>query len=101
MESTFVRVQAIHRNWTGFLRLSEFDQLAYHEGHDSKGRYELTDRRLTVSWERYKPDVFLRHSGIYVHEDVIKELPAIEKFFALRVKDRPIIAKKVTVTVPE
>jgi FkbM family methyltransferase len=96
----FTRVKAIHRDWTGFLRLSNIDNSAVHEGYDSKGAYDLTNDVLTIFWENYNPDVFLESSGVFVHEPLLKDAPVVERLFAVQIEGNRIVAKRLSVAIP-
>ena len=97
----FDRVEAIHPHWTGFLKLSTSDNAAEREGNASKATYDLSDRTLTVFWEKWKPDVFLRVSGVYVHQDLLTDLPRLEQTSAVTIRNRPFIARRVSVVIPD
>lgn len=99
-QSNFRRVQAIHPQWSGFLRLSNEDHLAVHEGHGSKGTYQISGQTLTVSWEKFSPEVFVELSGIYVHERLLPDLPKAEHLFAISIGNKPFAAVKASVLVP-
>jgi FkbM family methyltransferase len=96
----FKRIQAIHPHWSGFLRLSNDDNIAVHEGSGNEGTYQSSGQTLTVSWEKYGPDVFVEQSGIYVHERLIREVPRAEHMFAISIGDIPVTAVKTSVLVP-
>lgn len=104
----FARVEAIHPHWRGFLRLSKEDNSVVHESHLSKGTYSLSNGRLTVSWERFSPDVFVEQSGIYVHQQLLTEnpglmtgRPGLETLSAVTVGGKPLIARGISVSVPD
>lgn len=100
-QSNFRRIQAIHRHWTGFLRLSNSDHSVVHEGPDDKGTYEISGQKLTVRWEKYSPDVFVELSGIYVAEPLLQELPRAEHMFAITVGSKPVLATRASVALPD
>src|SRR5271168_3703416 len=59
------------------LRLSAVDNSAVHIGPSSKGKFDLSNEVLTVYWEGYKPDVFIRVSDVFVHETLLRNIPQI------------------------
>ncbi len=97
---SFSRVEAIHPHWTGFLRLSNTDNRVQHESNGSNGTYEQSGQTLTVHWAKYGPDVFLMLSGVYVHRDLVKAVPELMRLFAVTVRNKAVIATKISVMVP-
>jgi FkbM family methyltransferase len=98
---SFRRVEAIHPHWHGFLKLSNADDSVEHIGHASKGTYDVTDNLLTVRWEKYAPDIFLEIAGIYVERSLKDHLPRLEHLFALKLGEKVIAAKRISVVVPD
>lgn len=94
------RVRAIHPDWSGFLLLSTVDDTVRHEGHRSKGTYDLSNGKLTITWQNFTPDVFVELSGIYVHAMVLREIPRLERMFAVSISKQPMLAKSVSVVIP-
>lgn len=97
----FYKVKAIHPHWRGFLRLSTVDNTVVHDSHRSKGTYDLSNGTLAISWERFKPDVFQMCSGVYIHEAILKEIPRLDGLFGVRVGEKTVIAKRISVSVPD
>jgi hypothetical protein len=58
-EQQFRRVDAVHPHWSGVLLLWTTDNAAAHEGHASRGTYELAGPQLTIFWHGYAPDIFV------------------------------------------
>ncbi len=100
VHSEFIRIEANHPHWTGILRLSTRDKSVEHEGVGNTGTYELTGGRLKVFWEKFSPDEFENVAGIYVHRELLGEIPNIESVVAFRLLDHVLLAKKVTVVIP-
>ncbi|WP_297368689.1 hypothetical protein [Acidocella sp.] len=55
-------IRAHHPQWTGHLLISTTDDQVHHQEHGDKGRYTLRQDRLTVYWETYAPEVFVRRA---------------------------------------
>jgi hypothetical protein len=68
-------VKARHPHWTAQLRLYDADKSIVHLAHGSRGTYQLEDGVLTVTWEKFPPDVFLQRAGEYVHKDIAASDP--------------------------
>jgi FkbM family methyltransferase len=65
------RVKAHHPHWRGTLQLSSQDNSVRHVETGSKGTYRVAGDTLTVEWDDYKPDLFIKDKfGLYVHENV-------------------------------
>jgi FkbM family methyltransferase len=97
----FRRVEAIHPHWTGFLKLSNTDNKAEHERHGSKATYEISNRTLTVFWERFKPDVFQQVSRIYIHQDLLKDALSLDHIIAVKIRDLHVVARRISVELPD
>jgi len=95
------RVKALHPHWTGFLLLSDVDNIATHEGRQSKGKFKAGDGTLTVHWENFVPDVFVDVSGTYVHESLISGLPALDRIAAVTVGNRPMRIGRINLVIPD
>jgi FkbM family methyltransferase len=64
-------VKAHHPHWRGTLRLSPEDSSACHVESGSKGTYQVSGNTLTVNWDDYTPDIFIKNRfGLHVHEKV-------------------------------
>jgi FkbM family methyltransferase len=53
-------VRAVHPDWVGLLELDPQDKTVFHVDHHSRGRYDLTNDKLTIGWEKYAQDIFLQ-----------------------------------------
>lgn len=67
------RRQAVHRHWTGHLLLSESDGSVRVEGTDTTGRYQLDGDHLTIFWDQFPKEEFLRQEDLYVFLELIHE----------------------------
>jgi FkbM family methyltransferase len=99
--ASFNRLRAIHSDWSGFLLLSTADNTVLHESHHSKGTYDLSNGTLTIAWENFAPDVFVEFSGVYVHARVLREIPRLEQMFAVSIANKVMLAKSVSVVIPD
>ena len=95
------RIRTVHQDWNGFLLLSTADHTVEHEGHGSKGTYDLANGHLTIAWDNHAPDVFVALSGIYVDARVLRDIPAVERMFAVRISDKPLLARGLSVVIPD
>ena len=95
------RVNAIHPDWRGHLRLSNIDHSVIHEGYGSKGFYELANGTLTVRWEEYAPDVFIDVSGTWLHQSLVRQLPDIGRFSVVTIGGKPARASKIHIAIPD
>ena len=98
--ANFNRVKALHPDWNGFLLLSTVDNSIEHEGYRSKGTYSLSGGTLAVSWDEYGPETFIAHLGVYIHTRILKEIPRIERIFAVSISEKPVLATKISVVIP-
>ena len=96
----FYRAKAIHPHWNGVLRISKFDNSITHEDHGSKGTYNYSDGTLSVFWEDYEPDIFLKISDIYLHQDIFRGIPNLEKLAAVSIGGSSVAAKSIVVSIP-
>jgi len=71
-----------------------------HENVGSTGRYEIADGRLTVFWDRFKPDVFIAQDVQYVHKSLAAE-PALELLSEVSVAGTRLAASAIRVLVPD
>jgi len=94
------QVFAIHPEWSGMLRLSQTDRSVIHEGHGSKGTFELSRGALTVFWETFEPETFVYALGAFVHESLMKQLPDLERMFAGTIRGFAVRTTKVNVLIP-
>ncbi len=64
-------VRAHHPHWRGTLRLWPESHSVRHVETGSTGTYQVSGNTLTVIWDDYKPDKFVKEIfGVYVHEKV-------------------------------
>jgi FkbM family methyltransferase len=102
VESTiFKRIEAIHPHWRGSLKLFNMNSSVVHEDHGSKGTYELSNKILTVYWDKYGSDVFFEFSGIYIHRDLLDKTPGIDHINLVKLaNDQPAIATRLSILIP-
>jgi len=98
--NNFDIVKAIHPDWNGLLRLSASDKSVVHIGPSSEGKFTLSNGILTVYWEKYEPDVFTQVSDVFVHEQILRNVPQIERIVAVLVDNRNLMATKISVELP-
>ncbi len=91
---------AFHPNWNSVLLLSKIDGTVIHEGHGSRGSYQLTRDMLTIHWETYGPDRFFNVAGIYIHHTFLKNLPEIDCMPAFMIGGKPVSLSKIHVLIP-
>lgn len=100
-EMEFRRVDAIHPHWSGVLRLSTTSNAAAHEGHDSRGTYELAGSQLTIFWDRHAPDVFLERAGVFVHRTLSKSAAEADHLSVLAIGGLPVKVNRVAAVIPD
>jgi FkbM family methyltransferase len=96
----YIRVQAIHPNWDGFLLLAAEGNALEHEGYNSRGHYDLRGDALTVHWDAYPPDEFKRVGDRFVHRSIAPEIPEFHHLRGVRLGGMDVPLTTVTVTVP-
>ena len=80
MTNFFVRAR--HPHWIGALRLSDEDSSVLHVGCNSKGRYILDNNTLTIEWDNYGKEIFIKNAkGVFV-QDFILQVEITEKHAA-------------------
>lgn len=99
--SRFHKAWAIHPDWRGNVLLSPDDDLAIHEGIRSRGHYVIVGNELTVVWEKFAPDMFTRVNDIWVHHKILADTVQIKNLAVIRAYDRPYMATRVRLMVPE
>jgi FkbM family methyltransferase len=100
-ETGFRRIDAIHPHWSGVLRLSTTGNAASHEGHDSRGTYELVGPQLTIFWDRHAPDVFLESAGVFVHRTLSKSAAEADHLSVVAIGGLPVKVNRVSAVVPD
>lgn len=80
--------------------MSPRDGFVVHEGHDSKGRYELTDGILAIYWEKFPPEVFVEVAGSYISQSLLRLAPGLERMNAVRIGEQPLLPTRVHVRLP-
>lgn len=93
-------MQAIHPNWDGFLLLAAEGNALEHEGHNSRGQYQLRGDALTVFWDAYPPDEFKRVGDRFVHRSIAPEIPEFHHLRGVRLGGMDVPVTTVTVAVP-
>jgi FkbM family methyltransferase len=94
-------LKAIHPHWRGFLTLYHIDKSIVHQGVGNKGTFDFLNGVLTVYWDHYEPDIFIQISDLFVHNDIIENMPNIDKLFAVSIHNTPFVMKKISVGIPK
>ena len=95
------RLAARHQHWSGFLLLSENDDLVVQEEHASRGRYKLDGEVLTIVWDRFGPDKFVKIGGEWIDEKLLDKAVSIEDLNIVRAFGKAYLANKIQLSVPE
>jgi FkbM family methyltransferase len=101
MDADFTSVRALHRDWGGYLNISNIDNSVNLNGEASRGTYTLSHNILTVYWEQFPPDIFHECSGIYIHRDLLVGIPNVHNLLAVAIGSTSVSASKIAVIVPD
>jgi FkbM family methyltransferase len=96
----FRRVEAIHPNWSGFLRLSTIDSSVEQEGYINRGTFSLAGDTLTIDWGRDSIETFSEIAGMFVHHDLLGDVRRVGRLFAVVIGEAPLAVTRVSVRIP-
>ena len=101
MTSSGIRpIEVVHRDWRGRLLLSNLDKSVLHEDSGLRGRFRLSDEKLTVLWGNDAPEVFVEVRGKYVHSELLRDVPVVDRLYAVNLNETLLLAKRITLEVP-
>jgi len=96
-----VRLVAVHPHWQGALLLSHEDRTVEHEDVGSTGVFDYVAGRLTVTWDKFGPEIFYKCGDLFMQESLLNTLPDPRGLTAVSIAGQAIRATRVTVEVPD
>jgi len=76
------------------------DKSVLHEDSGLRGRFRLSDEKLTVLWGNDAPEVFVEVRGKYVHSELLRDVPVVDRLYAVNLNETLLLAKRITLEVP-
>jgi FkbM family methyltransferase len=94
------RISARHPHWDGFLLLLG-DGVVFHEGHGTRGTYEMHASDLTITWEQFGSESFRKIGGAWIHHHLLATAVGLERLSVVRAFGKPYLATRIQLEVPE
>ena len=98
--SDLSKVKALHPHWTGTLSISDTDNTIRHDLYGSSGRYKLEGTNLTIDWDKYPPETFIKIGNSFIHESMLKDLPRLQQMLSVSLAGQLFEAKAISIAIP-